>query len=307
VGRIEPGRPIITTEHESHSDSAKNISLAFFLNLSFTLLEIIGGLWTNSVAVLSDALHDLGDSISLGLAWYLERYSQRASDRSYSYGYGRFSLLGALINSAILIGGSLYILSQAVPRLFAPEATYAPGMLLMAIVGIAVNGLAVLRLKRSHSLNVQVVTWHLLEDVLGWVAVLLVSIILLFTQVYILDPILSILITLYVLYNVLTRLKKTMVLFLQGVPENIDLPAFEQHVLALDKVQSTHHTHVWSLNGDDHVLSTHVVLDNSTTREESIQVKNAVKALTENLNIQHITVEIEYEEATCEKVAQRFH
>lgn len=172
------------------------MSFAFFLNLGFTILEIIGGLWTNSLAVLSDALHDLGDSLALGLAWYLERYSQRASDKVYSYGYGRFSLLGALINSVILIGGSLYILSEAVPRILAPEATNAPGMLFLALVGIAVNGLALFRLKGSQSLNVQMVTWHFLEDALGWVAVLLVSLILLFTNAYILDPILSILITL---------------------------------------------------------------------------------------------------------------
>jgi len=191
---------------------------AFYLNFSFTIIEIIGGIWTNSIAILSDALHDFGDSLSLGLSWYLEKYSQKAKDAKYSYGYRRFSLLGALINTVVLIIGSGFVLAAAIPRLLNPESSDASGMMFLAIAGIIINGLAVLRVKDSMSLSVQVVTWHLLEDVLTWTAVLVVSIVLLFTNMHILDPILAVLVTFYVLYNVLRNLTKTSALFLQAVP-----------------------------------------------------------------------------------------
>jgi cobalt-zinc-cadmium efflux system protein len=286
-------------QHTYSHDSTSNIKVAFFLNLSFTILEIIGGLWTNSIAIVADALHDLGDSFSLGLAWYLDRYAKKGRDRKYSYGYRRFSLLGALANTIVLIAGGLFVLSEAVPRIIRPEPANAAGMVIFAIAGIVINGLAVLRVRGGKSLNVQIVTWHLLEDVLGWVAVLVVSIILLFRDIFILDAVLSILITLYVLYNVVGNLRKTVALFLQAVPEEIDIGDIETKLLAIDKVQSTHHTHVWSLDGEHHVLTTHVVVNDRSTKEDILQVKGAVIALVENMDCEHVTIDIEYENEDC--------
>ena len=286
--------------NHSHSHQiTKDIKLAFFLNLSFAILEIFGGLWTNSLAIVSDAVHDLGDSVSLGLAWYLEKYSNKQSDRAFSYGYRRLSSLAALINTLILFIGSLYVISQAIPRLIAPEPTDARGMIIFAILGVAVNGLAMLRLSKTTSLNARVVAWHLLEDALGWIAVLIVSVALLFTDYYILDPILSILIAVYIFYNAIANLRQILLLFLQAVPEDIDLQQLEKSIVALDKVDSLHHTHVWSLDGEDRVLTTHVVIRNDTTREEILSIKGAIQHLGEELNLEHITVEIEYLDEYC--------
>jgi len=231
--------------HPRAHRTTNNIRLAFFLNLGFTILEIIGGISTNSLAILSDAVHDLGDSISLGLAWYLERYADRGGDQRFSYGYRRFSLLGALINTIILIVGSLFIISRAIPRLIEPEHSDARGMILFAIVGILVIGLAVFRLKGSKSMNARVVAWHLLEDVLGWVAVLIVGVVLMFTDNHYLDPILSILIALYILYNVIRNLWETMGLFLQAVPESFEIQEIVGWITAIENVHSVHHTHLW--------------------------------------------------------------
>lgn len=282
----------------AHADTG-NIRVAFWLNLGFTLFEIIGGLWTNSVAILADAIHDLGDSASLGLGWYLERYAQRGMDRTYSYGYRRFSLLGALINATVLIGGSMFVLSEAVPRIMDPQPSYAPGMVLFAVVGIAVNGVAVLRLRGSGGLNAQVVAWHLLEDVLGWVAILIVSVTLLFVDWYILDPVLSVLITLYVLYNAIRNLRKTLTIFLQATPEHIDVDAIDHKLRSIAQVQSTHHTHIWSLDGEHHVLTTHLVVDACATKADVIRVKEQVKTLIAPLHLAHTTLEIEYEDEAC--------
>lgn len=280
--------------HHHSPQVTQDLKLAFFLNLGFAIIEIFGGFWTNSLAIVSDAVHDLGDSVSLGLAWYLEKYSHRKSDRSFSYGYRRLSSLAALINTLILSIGSLYVVSQAIPRLLNPQPTDAKGMILFAVLGIAVNGLAMLRLSRRDSMNARVAAWHLLEDALGWISVLIVSIALLFTELYILDPILSISIAMYILYNAIANLRQTLRLFLQAVPENIDISQLEKSISAIAKVNSLHHTHVWSLDGEHHVLTTHVVVEDDTTREEIQAIKSAIGHLGESLNLEHITVEIEY-------------
>jgi cobalt-zinc-cadmium efflux system protein len=286
-------------EHHHHH-TTKNIGLAFWLNLGFTLLEIVGGLWTNSTAILSDAVHDLGDSFSLGMAWLLERRAQKGSSTTFSYGYGRLSLLSALLNTVVLITGSLLVLARAVPRLINPEPTNASGMFLFAIVGILVNGAAAWRLRGETGLNARVVSWHMIEDVLGWVAVLVVSIVLFFTQAYILDPLLSILITLYVLFNVVKNLRKTAVLFLQGTPEEIDVAELERQIAALPQVQTVHHVHAWSLDGEHHVFSAHLVVDEAVSRAEANGLKQQVRALLSGHEFTHTAVEIEFSDECCQ-------
>ena len=247
------------------------------------------------MAILSDSLHDLGDSFTLGLSWVLQKYSTKDYDARYSYGYRRFSLLAALLSTVILIVGSFFVLSAAIPRLFNPEHSDAKGMIAFALVGITVNGIAVLRLRGTSSLNARVVAWHLLEDVLGWIAVLIVAIVLLFTDIHILDPALSVLITIYVLYNVFRNLRKTVALFLQAVPEEIEVDDLEQKVIAIARVNSLHHTHVWSLDGEHHVLTTHVVVEDGATPQDVVDIKCEIRDLTGPLSLEHTTLEIEYE------------
>lgn len=285
------------TNHHHHSTD--NIRTAFLLNLFFTLVELVGGILTNSVAVLSDAIHDLGDSTALGLAWYLNNLSYKERDSRYSYGYKRFSLLGALVSTLILITGSVFILTKSIPRIFNPEPTNATGMLIFAILGVGVNGLAALRLRRDHSLNARMVAFHLIEDILGWAAVLIVSLVLLFRPFYILDAILSITITVFILFNVIRNLKKILSLFLQAIPDQIDVEEIERHFTRIPKVLSCHHTHCWSLDGEHHVLTTHVVLDVDTTRDEVFKIKKQIQTLAKSLDFTHITVETEFAESDC--------
>ncbi len=282
-----------------NSNSIKNFKVVFFLNFGFTLFEIVGGIYTNSIAIISDALHDLGDSISIGLAWYLEKYSHKKSDNKFTYGYGRFSLLGALINAIVLIIGSTFVLANAIPRLIKPEATNAEGMIIFAIIGVIVNGAAVLKLKGEESMNARVMMLHLIEDVLGWMAILAVAITLLFWQNYILDAILSIIITLYILYNVVINLKKTITLFLQATPDNVNIEFLDNKFKSIDKVISSHHTHVWSLDGANHILTTHLIVDKSTSRDEIVKIKSKCKQLFEDLKMTHFTIEIELEDEAC--------
>jgi cobalt-zinc-cadmium efflux system protein len=285
--------------HSHSHQTTSNIRTAFFLNLGFAILEIAGGLYTNSLAILSDAVHDFGDSLSLGMAWYLERVSENDADRRYSYGYRRFSLLGALLNALILSAGSVFMISQAVKRILNPETSQAEGMILFAVIGIAVNGAAALRLRRDSSLNARVVALHLLEDVFGWAAVLFVGLILLFSDNPYLDPILSALIAAYILFNVIRNLRRTADVFLQAVPPDLSLQDLEAHILRVENVESIHHCHLWSLDGEHHVLTVHIVVPEGTTREQALCLKNDIKDSLSPLAISHMTIEIEYGEADC--------
>jgi cobalt-zinc-cadmium efflux system protein len=279
--------------------STKIIGLAFFLNLIFTILEIIGGFFINSVAILSDALHDFGDSLALGLSYLFEKLSNRVSDHKYSYGYRRFSILAALINSIILLTGSIFIVRAAILRMMNPVAPNARGMFLFAILGILVNGAAVLQLRKGKALNIRVVSWHLLEDVLGWFAVLIVSIILLFTDWYILDPLLSIVISCYIAYHVFGNLKQTLHVFLQVAPEDVDTRAVSEKFTKVANVQSVHHTHVWTLDGVNHVLTAHVVVDKNVNKDDIIQIKSELKHIAYDMHCEHVTLEIEQGDEDC--------
>ncbi|MBE0646112.1 MAG: cation transporter [Bacteroidetes bacterium] len=286
--------------HGHVHDSLGDISFAFWLNLLFAIAEIFGGLWTNSLAILSDALHDFGDALMLGLSWMLERYSRRERTSRFSYGSRRFSLLGALLNALVLIGGSVFIIFEAIPRLANPAEPNAQGMMWFAIIGVLLNGIAVLRLRRGKSMNARVVSWHLIEDVLGWVAVLIVSIVMQFWYLPILDPILSLLIASYILYyNVVVNINKTIQLFLQAVPDTIDADRMEKDLCDIPAVHSVHHLHVWSLDGAHHVVTAHIVVDRGVSRQEVAAIKQQARDVLLGNDIEHITLEIEFEDEDC--------
>lgn len=282
-----------------HNHSTKNIKTAFFLNLSFTLIEIVGGLLTNSIAVVTDAVHDLGDTIMLGSSWYLENISKRKRTSQYSYGYTRFSLLAAIININVLIIGSIFVIKESVGRLLQPEDCHVEGMFLMAILGIAVNGVAVLKLKQGNSMNERVVMLHLMEDVLGWLAILIGSIVMYFYEIPILDPIMSLGIACYILYGAYKNLKQTLKIFLQGVPGGIDIEKLSQEVMTLPDVLDMHDTHVWSLDGDYNVLTAHVIVAPSTTMQDLSRIKKSIHVALAAHNIPHATLEFELQEEDC--------
>ena len=286
--------------HGHHHHGTKNLRIAFFLNLSFTIVEIVGGILTNSLAILSDALHDLGDSLSIGLSWYFQKLSIREGDRTFSYGYRRFSLLGAIVNSMVLLTGSVFILLEAIPALLDPGEANAKGMLVLAVFGVLVNGAAALNLKRGVSLNEKVITLHLLEDVLGWVAVLIGSLVMMFWEVPIIDPLLSVLIAAFIIYNAVKNLRKGFGIILQAIPQGVDIEAIQRKLQNLTEVEGIHDCHVWSMDGEYHVLSVHLVLGQAYHLSEVADIKRRAKALLKDQSIHHVTIEFELPEENCQ-------
>ncbi|MEI8640996.1 cation diffusion facilitator family transporter [Pseudoalteromonas sp. Hal099] len=284
----------------SHSHGKDDrIGWTFFLNVSFTIIEFIGGWLTNSTAIMADAVHDLGDSLSIGFAWILSRFSDKEASDRFSYGYRRLTLFGALINSIVLVIGSVWVLFEAIPRLSNPEMPMAEGMLGLALLGVAVNGYAVFKLKAGKTLNEKVLTWHLLEDVLGWVAVLIVSIVLLFVDLPILDPLLSIGFTLFILFNVLKNLKTTLALFLQATPDEEVQNNIEKAIKAIPEINGIHHMHFWSLDGESHVLTAHLELAHNFEVDKLIRLKQQVAKELSSYNLSHTTIEFEFPQETC--------
>lgn len=282
-------------------DSDKRIAMAFFLNVSFTIIEFIGGWLTNSTAIMADAVHDLGDSLSIGSAWLLNRLGRKSADSEFTYGYRRLSLFGALINGLILIGGSVWVLTAAIPRLANPVMPVTEGMLALAVLGVAVNGFAAYRLSKGKTLNEKVLNWHLLEDVLGWVAVLIVAIILQFVDWPILDPLLSIGFTLFILVNVVRTLSATARLFLQAAPDKALQHRIESTLLKINGLQSIHHLHLWSLDGEHHVLTAHIVVNASENFSAAsyAQMKHNIAYELEQFDLAHTTIELELTLENC--------
>ncbi len=282
--------------HQHHDqEHTGNIRFAFVLNLVFAVVEVIGGILTNSMAIIADAVHDLGDSLSLGAAWFFEKYSRKGRTASYTYGYRRFSLLGALINAVVLIVGTVFVLTEIFDRIMSPAEVKAGGMFYLALAGVVVNGLAALRLRRNSSLNSRMVMLHLLEDVLGWAAVLVASIVIYFTGWHNVDVWLSLVIAIWVLYNAVKGLSSVMKVVLQASPREFKYDEAMQKLEQIEGVQNVHDLHVWSLDGEYHIASLHVAKA-SADEEKDTQIRQQIRAYFNQWNIDHVTIETELPE-----------
>lgn len=288
-------------DHHVHPhNSEKNLSAAFFLNLTFSIIEIVGGLLTNSLSILSDALHDLGDSISLGLAWYLQRISKKGRDEKFTYGYQRFSLLGAVINSIVLFSGGLFVLVFAIPRAMHPEETNASGMIILAILGLVFNSLAYFKLNHGHSHNEKVISLHFMEDILGWLAVLIGSVVIYFTGWYQIDSLLSIGIALYILFNVIKSIGSIWKIILQGIPDHLALNKIKDCIQEIEGIRSFHDLHIWSMDGINCILTVHLVVDQDLSSPVLKKIKFELHNRMSKFKIDHCTVEFENPEDPCD-------
>ena len=278
----------------------KNILLAFLLNLAFSIFEFFGGIFTHSVAILSDAIHDIGDAISIGIAFFLEKVSKKEADEKHTYGYARYSVLGSFITTIVLLFGSILVIYNAVKRIANPVEINYDGMILFAVVGVCINFLAALLTREGNSLNQKAVNLHMLEDVLGWLVVLVGSVVMRFTDFYILDPLMSIGVALFILINAMKNLKEVGDLFLEKTPNGVEVKDIAEHLCEIEDVVEVHHIHVWSLDGHNHCATLHVVINgNGHTIKEKVR-----KELQEH-GIIHATIELEEVGEACHEKAHQ--
>ena len=280
-------------KHLVANKSSNSILVAFFLNASFAIIEFVGSYYTNSIAIQSDALHDFGDSLALLFSYFAEKFSLKESDEKFTHGYRRFSLLAGFVNGVILLGGSIYVLIDSIQRLQHPEAVYAPGMIGLAIVGIIVNSYAALRLNKNSGLNSKMISLHLLEDVLSWVAVLIVSIILMFRPWFILDSILSIMISLLILKGVYKNLMSIGSIFLQKFPDGLVIKDIRNEIMKLPHVEDVHLIKGWAIDESKFNISLHVRVNLDTSIAQLDLLRRKVEEYLEKKDVLELTIQFE--------------
>ena len=273
----------------------KNILIAFILNLSFSIFEFIGGIFTGSVAIISDAIHDIGDATSIGIAYLLEKKSKKKPDNKYTYGYIGYSVIGGFITTLILLIGSFTVIYNSIQRIINPTEINYNGMIVFAIIGIIVNFIASILTHKGDSLNQKAVNLHMLEDVLGWVVVLIGAIIMNYTDFYIIDPIMSIGLSIFIMISSAKNLKPIFEILLQKTPNDVDIDELISHILKINGVIDVHHVHVWSIDGNNKYATLHV-----TTNGNNLKIKNKIREELNEHNIIHVTIELEAQDEICQ-------
>ena len=277
--------------------TTKNIFIAFILNLAFSVFELIGGAVTGSVAIISDAVHDLGDAVSIGISYFLERKSRKQPDSTYTYGYIRYSVMGGLITTLVLLFGSAVVIYNAIIRIINPAEINVSGMITFAVIGALVNLVAAFVTKEGDSINQKAVNLHMLEDVLGWLVVLVGAIIMKFTDLTLIDPLMSVGVAIFIIYNALKNLKIILDLFLEKIPQGIDVEEIKEHLLKIDGVADVHHIHIRSIDGHNAYATMHIVTD-----ADGHHIKDAVREELKEHNIVHATLELEGTDEHCHHV-----
>lgn len=275
----------------------KNIFIAFILNLCFSVFELFGGIFTGSVAIVSDSIHDLGDALSIGISFAFEKISHKNPDGKHTFGYYRYSVLGSVIQSVILLCGSVLVIYNAVERIIHPEKINYNGMIIIAVFGFIINFFAAYFTSGEGSLNQKAINLHMLEDVLGWAIVLIGAIVMRFTNWYYIDAILSILLAIFILVNSLKSLKTVLDIFLEKTPEDINYDKIKEHLLSIEGVCDIHHLHIWSMDGYSHGATLHVVTDS-----DFYIIKSKIKEELSEHGISHATVECEKPDEKCDDI-----
>lgn len=271
------------------------ILVAFLMNFLFSIAEFIGGFFTHSVAISSDALHDLGDSLSIGISYILEKISKRPANNKYTYGFIRFSVLGSLVQTAVLFSGSVIVIYSSILRIINPVKIDYTGMIVMAVFGVVINFAAMLFTHGGKSLNQKAVSLHMLEDVLGWIVVLIGAVIMKFTDITYIDPILSIGVALFSLSHAIHIFIDAMNILLMKAPNDINSDEVIEHLKEIDGVEDVHHLHIWTFDGFAHNVTVHIVTDGDLAA-----IKHAVRQELAEHGITHSTIEIERSDEHCD-------
>ncbi len=282
------------------SRTPENIKIAFLLNLVFSIIEAIGGLLTNSISIISDSLHNLGDSITIGITYFFEKKSKKLPNKEYSYGYLRYTLLGSLIASFILLVGSVVIIYNVVPRLMTPQEVNYDAMIIFGIFGLLINLYAAIKVIRSKEKDKKINT-HLIEDSVIWLFLLIGSICIKVWNLIIIDPILSLLIAVYILYQVYKYMRNIYNIFMEKVPKNIKVDTIKNDIEENENVDNVHHIHIWSMDGVNNYMTAHIHLNKVLSEQDIINVKNSIKNKLREDKISHITLEVEYFNEKCDE------
>ena len=281
------------------SKTPENIKIAFLLNLIFSIIEAIGGILTNSISIISDSLHNLGDSITIGINYIFEKKSKKLTNKDYSYGYLKYTMLGSLIASFVLLVGSVVIIYNVIPRLIKPLEVNYDAMIIFGIFGLLINLYATVKIMRSKEKDKKINT-HMIEDTIIWLFILTGSICIKVFDLVIIDPILSLLIAIYILYQVYKYMKNIYNIFMEKVPKNVKIDEIKKDIEENENIDNVHHIHIWSMDGINNYMTAHIHLNKILSEDEIIIIKNDIKNKLKEDKISQITLEVEYFNEKCD-------
>ncbi len=287
--------------HSHQHSSEKNILTAFFLNLFFVLVEVAGGILTGSFAIISDAVHDFGDCAAIGCAYFLEKFSDKKADEKYTYGYRRYSLVSALITSGILLVGSVFVVVGAIFRMEQSREINGIGMLIIAVLGIVINGAAALRTSKGNGANEKAINLHMLEDVLGWIAVLVGSILISAFKWYFVDTLLSLCIAIFLIVHSLKNIAEVFGILLEKTPSDFSVDEYRAQLKEIESVENANHIHVWSLDGEKILATVCLGISGEISTQKYLRIKTAAEKLSENFSIDHLILQIDLENCPKEE------
>jgi len=298
-------------QHESHShyhshecghvhhDPSKSISalvVAFLLNAGFCVIEGFGGYAASSQAIMADALHDFGDSLSLLLLITLKYLATRPASEAFSFGYRRLNIIGAALVGGSLVLGCLLILGSSIPKIMNPTTVNSSLMMILSVGGIIVNGIAFYRLRPLEGLGENLVSLHLLEDLWGWVIVFFGALAIHFFTWYWLDPLLSVFLAFFILWRTFIHLRQIGRLFLLGSGAEYSMSKISLLLQTIPGLNSFHHVHVWELDSGFHIITAHLVL---APEADAILIKQQVRDQLLTMGKCEVTLEVEREGELC--------
>ncbi len=284
--------------HDTANMSTRKLLWVTLLNLSITLVQVVGGIIANSLALLSDALHNLGDSSAIFIAFLAGKRSKKSPDQVHTFGYKRIEILAALFNGVVLIAICIYLFFEAYERFINPQPIKGLIMLIVATFGLLANLISVIVLSKDkeHNLNVRAAYLHLMGDTLSSVAVILGGIAIWQWEIYWLDPLITVLVGIYIIYHTWDVVKQTVDILMQSKPSNISLVEIKQSVENIKDIDNIHHVHVWKLDDTQTHIEAHVNLKNNVDMKTMMQIKSKVEdILKTKFHIQHTTLQFGYE------------
>ena len=284
----------------NNAEESKRLAISILLNLAITIAEILGGLFSGSLSLLSDALHNFSDTASLGVSLVAVKISARSPDSKMTFGYRRAQIIGALINLITLVLVAIYLIKEAIDRYLNPLPIQGQVMLIVAVVGLIANlaTAALLYQQSRNSLNIRSAYVHILGDAFSSVGVVVAGILIIRYQLYLADTLLTLLISAYIRIHSAQLLRQTVNILMQSVPEGIEIEQIIASIRTVEDVQDVHHVHVWQLDESQSNLEAHIVIDQGKM-DDMACIKQAIKQrLASSFSITHSTLEFEFED--CE-------
>ncbi|MCX6841834.1 MAG: cation diffusion facilitator family transporter [candidate division WOR-3 bacterium] len=279
----------------SHARQGRSLVVSILLNLGFAVAELVFGLMANSLTLVANSIHDASDAVALTLSYFGFRLSERAPNSRRTFGYRKVRILTAFLNAGVLVALSVLVIRSAILRIVKPEPVQSPTLIFIAVVGLVVNGVAVLLLRRDReSLVIRAAMWHLLDDFLGFIAVLVGGVVIRLTGWYVIDPILSIMVSGMVIWGAWSVFRDSASILIDSTPHDVSFDTVRKFIVDFaPEITGVHDLHIWTIGEGERALMAHLKVRDSQVSSFQPMLSKLESALRDNFGLNHVTLELE--------------